>query len=446
MSKIFRCISCAVVALPVIVFAFSTGPEPRLTGAPGDQTCVLCHGGTSLNGGGGNITLTSSAGATYSPGQTQTLTLTINDSAARVYGFQISARLASDLANSQAGDFTAGQQQFVQCSNGSPKGGSGCPANAPLQFIEHSSPSSSNTITVSWTAPSSNAGPVTIYAAANAANGNGNNTGDHIYTTSLQLTAGVSSNKPAIQQGGVVSASAFQPGGIAPGTWIEIYGSNLARATRSWQASDFQGNAAPTSLEGVSVTIGGQRAFVAYISPGQVNVQAPDNIPIGSAVPLVLSNGQEQSEVYTLQTSAVAPALLAPSAFMVDGKQYVAATVPSNDPGTIVFAGPTGAIRGVATRPAVAGEVITFYGIGFGGVSPSVAAGTIATQTTSLNDAVTMLFGQANATILYAGLAPGFVGLYQFNVQVPSNPAGDTALNVRVGGTALTGTKYVATQ
>jgi uncharacterized protein (TIGR03437 family) len=359
MQKAVRFAVPALVAVPIMLFAYSTGPDPRLTGAPGDQTCVLCHTGTALNGGGGSANLISSAGATYSPGQTQTLTLTINDPRARVYGFQITARLVSDLANGQAGDFTAGSQQFIMCANGSVKRETGCPSNAPLQFIEHSVPSSSNTITVSWTAPASNIGPVTIFAAANAANGDSNDTGDHIYTTSLQLSASVSSIKPAIRQGGVVSASAFQPGGISPGTWIEIYGSNLANTTRSWAASDFQGNAAPTSLEGVTVTIGGQKAFVDYISPGQVNVQAPDGIPLGSSVPLILTRGDDQSDPFILQTSASAPALLAPSSFMVDGKQYVAATVASNDPNSIVFAGPTGAIKGVATRPAAAGEVIT---------------------------------------------------------------------------------------
>jgi uncharacterized protein (TIGR03437 family) len=315
-----------------------------------------------------------------------------------------------------------------------------------VQFIEHHSPSKSNTITVTWISPSSNVGPVSIYASANAANGDGRNTGDHIYTAVLQLTPLDATPKPAIKTGGVVSASAFHPGGIAPGTWLEVYGGNLSNTTRSWQSSDFQGINAPTSLDGVTVTIGGRDAYVAYVSPGHVNVQAPDGIPIGSGVPLVLANGNNRSDPYLLQTSEVAPALLAPSSFVVNGKQYVAAILPSTESGQTFFAAPAGAIPGIATRPAVAGEVITLYGIGFGAVSPAVTAGTIPTQGSSLNDSLAILFGQASGKILYAGMAPGLVGLYQFNVEVPPTAPGDSILNVQVGGSILKGTEFVTIQ
>jgi len=445
MLKTIRIVAAALLSSPALLLSYSTGPDPKLAGAPGDQTCVVCHSGTALNAGGGSAALVSSAGTTYSPGQTQTLTLTINDSKARAYGFQITARLVSDLVSGQAGDFVSGPSQLILCEDGTPKSGGSCGARAPVQFIEHHSPSQSSTINISWTPPSSNLGPVTIYAAANAANGDGRNTGDHIYTAVLQLTPLDAAPKPAIKAGGVVSASAFQPGGIAPGTWLEIYGSNLSNTTRSWQASDFQGINAPTSLDGVTVSIGGKDAYVAYVSPGQVNVQAPDGIPIGSGVPLVLNNGNNQSDPSIVETLQVAPALLAPSSFIVNGKQYAAAILPSTASGQ-TFAAPAGAIPGVATRPAVAGEVLTLYGIGFGPVNPAVAAGTIATQASSLADSVTILFGQASGKILYAGMAPGLVGLYQFNVEVPPTTPGDSILNVQIGRAVLKGTEFVTIQ
>ena len=77
-------------------------------------------------------------------------------------------------------------------------------------------------------------------------------------------------------------------GSVAPGSWIEIYGSALAIDTRSWETKDFNGVNAPTSLDGTSVTIGGQSAFVEYISPGQVNVQVPFAVATGSQ-PLVVT-------------------------------------------------------------------------------------------------------------------------------------------------------------
>ena len=97
---------------------------------------------------------------------------------------------------------------------------------------------------------------------------------------------------PLIRPNGVITASAF--GGsaaIAPGTFIEIYGQNLAGTTRSWQASDFTGTAAPKSLDGVSVRINGQPAFVSYVSPSQVNALVPSAIAPGTAVVTVQNGG-----------------------------------------------------------------------------------------------------------------------------------------------------------
>ncbi len=79
---------------------------------------------------------------------------------------------------------------------------------------------------------------------------------------------------------GVISASNY--GGftsIAPATWIEIYGVNLAN-TRGyvWGSSDFNGNQAPDALQGTTVTVGGIPAFIDYVSPGQVNAQVPSGV------------------------------------------------------------------------------------------------------------------------------------------------------------------------
>ncbi len=154
MQKALRIVTALTVAmLPVLVYSYASGPDPRYTGAPGDQTCVVCHQGTALNGGGGSLALTSSTGATYTSGQQQTFTITVADSKARAYGFQMTARLDSNPSSGQAGDFTAGAQQMVLCGNGSIKGSAGCPSNAPVQFIEHNRPFTTNTITASWTLP-----------------------------------------------------------------------------------------------------------------------------------------------------------------------------------------------------------------------------------------------------------------------------------------------------
>src|SRR5215469_4100875 len=132
--------------------------------------------------------------------------------------------------------------------------------------------------------------------------------------------------QPSIRSAnGVVTASAFGSFSIiAPGTWIEIYGSNLATNTRSWGSADFNGTTAPTTLDGTQVSVGGQSAFVAYISLGQVNAQVPSNVATGPQ-PVVVTTPSGQSGAYSVNVAAVEPGLWAPSALSATGLQYVAA-------------------------------------------------------------------------------------------------------------------------
>src|SRR5690349_11097665 len=135
--KLFTRIAVAGIGggLPMLLYSFSSGPPVRRTGAPGDQTCVVCHTGTALNGGGGGVTLAASSGTTYSPGQKITFTITVTDAAARVYGFQSSARPDSNASAGQAGNWTVGTQQRVRCEDGVDITAAGCPASGPIQFI-----------------------------------------------------------------------------------------------------------------------------------------------------------------------------------------------------------------------------------------------------------------------------------------------------------------------
>ena len=114
-------------------------------------------------------------------------------------------------------------------------------------------------------------------------------------------TPSTGSTQPLIRTAapGVITALGF--GGapsIAPYSWIEIYGENLASTTRAWAASDFSGNAAPTSLSGVTVSIGGVPAVVSYISPGQVNAFVPPAALTAGPVQVTVSNGTQTSAPY----------------------------------------------------------------------------------------------------------------------------------------------------
>lgn len=439
---IFALKCAAVIASPLLVWAFSTGPIAHVTAVPGtgERSCTACHAGTDLNGGGGSAAISAASGNTYTPGQKQTFTITVNDAAAHIYGFEMTARLASDRTK-PAGTFTPGAAQRVLCAStsiddrGKAREGAACDPSDPLEFIEHTQPFTTNTITVDWTAPSSDAGPVELYVSTNAANGNGNPTGDHIYTASLTLqpSAGGGCNitaAPSIPTGGVVNAGDFGAAtSVAPGTWIEIYGQNLAGTTREWDNIDFNGNTAPTELDAVKVTVAGKPAFLRFISPGQINAQVPADVGTGP-VPLVVTNCAGSSAAANVDAKAVEPGLLAPPSFKVNGEQYVVATLPDG-----TFAGDPSDLPG-ASRPVKPGETIVLYGIGFGPVTPAMPPGMIATGETHLTGDLKIRFGDIEATAApYAGLAPSFVGLYQFNVTVPDAvPDGDQPLTFTIDG------------
>jgi uncharacterized protein (TIGR03437 family) len=259
----------------------------------------------------------------------------------------------------------------------------------------------------------------------------------------IPVSLSISSNQPVIPSGSVVFASNF--GGfhtIAPGAYAEIYGSNLSTTMRGWAASDFTGpnqTVAPTSLDGVSVQIGGKSAFVNYISPTQVNVVVPDGISLGGTVEVVLTNKNGTSAPTQVTTAAVEPGLLAPPSFAVSGKQYVVAMLPD---GTYVL--PTGAVPGLNSRPAKPNEVITVYGLGFGAVTPATPIGTISEKLDSLQN-LHVSFGQVPATLNYDGLGPGYVGLYQFNIVVPAVPDNNAVpLTFNLGGVDAAQTLYTA--
>jgi uncharacterized protein (TIGR03437 family) len=72
------------------------------------------------------------------------------------------------------------------------------------------------------------------------------------------------------------------------------------------------------------------------------------------------------------------------------------------------------------------GDTLIIYSIGLGPVTPDSPAGVLETQANTLSGNFQMFFGGVQATIAYAGLADGFMGLYQLNVVVPNVPAGDT--------------------
>ncbi len=239
----------------------------------------------------------------------------------------------------------------------------------------------------------------------------------------------------------IISASGY--GGFhaaAPGSWIEIYGTNLAFNRRTWTTADFQGAKAPTALDNVSVTIGGQPAYVYYISGTQISALVPMGVGTGQQ-PVVVKNAAGQTAAFNITVNATEPGLLAPTSFNISGTPYVVAL--ATDLTTFIL--PPGAIPGITSERAKPGQTIVLYGIGFGPVSPAAQDGQIVSQSSTLATPLQVSIGGQPAQVTYQGLVQGDVGLYQFNVVVPQVPAGDKVpLTFTLGGTPGTQTLYVA--
>ncbi len=219
---------------------------------------------------------------------------------------------------------------------------------------------------------------------------------------------------------------------------MEIYGLNLGFTTGGW-GNSFDGDTAPTKLVGTSVTVGGKPAFVSYVSPGQVNVNVPSDVPTGTQQVVLTTSVGGASNSYSIPVNVTEPGLLAPPNFKFKNKQYVVALFPNN-----VFVLPPGTFSGIQSERAVPGDTIVLYGVGFGTVTPDNPAGVIVQDQNKLTNSLAVTIGGKSAETSYDGLAPELVGVYQFNVVVPDVPASDTTpLVMTVGGTQVAQTLYL---
>ncbi|MCH9031447.1 MAG: PKD domain-containing protein [candidate division Zixibacteria bacterium] len=160
--------------------SFSTGPPDARTGAPGESTCVDCHSSFDLNSGDGSLTL--SAPAQFFPSDTIDIDVHLVDPGQQRWGFEITVL---DSGNNAVGDLVVANSLRTQKSTD---------VITFRQYIKHTSLGTDNGSvdsglgwTVRWVSPLANVGPVTFYAAGNAADGGGNSLFDYIYTQSTAM-------------------------------------------------------------------------------------------------------------------------------------------------------------------------------------------------------------------------------------------------------------------
>ncbi len=234
---------------------------------------------------------------------------------------------------------------------------------------------------------------------------------------------------------GILSPPAVKPSGIVPifssattiqsGSWVSIYGVNLATAPATWN-NDF-----PTSLGGTSVTIDGKAAYLWYVSPGQINLQAPDDATAGT-VDVLVTNA-----LGTIKSSAVL-GQVGPSLSVLDGK-HVAGIISRNDGsganggGTYDIVGPTGTSLGYRTTAARAGDNLVLFGVGFGPTNPAVPSGKVYSGAAPTVNSVQFLIDNVVVNPVFSGITSA--GLYQMNLVVPpGSGAGDVPIIAMVSG------------
>ncbi len=169
-------------------------------------------------------------------------------------------------------------------------------------------------------------------------------------------------------------------------------------------------------LDGTSVSIDGQPAFVSYISPAQVNVQIPSTVSAGPKA-LQSATAAGTSSSYAINVSSTEPGLLAPSVFIIGGCSIRCGTL-------LRWFDLCPAVQRNRRRHVKTGQSRRNdhpLWVGFGNVNPSRSTrGRLFNRPTTLTLPLQIFFNQMPGTLTYAGLAPDEVGLYQFNVVVPS--------------------------
>ena len=360
---------------------------------------------------------------TYTPGESVSIVVRISDSSAARIGFQLTARASDGCTN-------AGTIASDASSKRTEAAGLGDCASTPgtVQWVTHRRPvtGTSAEFTVSWTTPDASASPVKIAAAAVAANGNGSNSGDKVYSAVAEVSAVTvePQGDPMISsdQGVVLGDFYSKTERGAPRALATVLGSEfVTRGSEAWHSfaatKDF-----PTTLAGTCVNVNGVQAPLKHVSNSRIDFQVPTTVAAGSATVKVLRDCGLATEVSSNEVSfeiaSVQPAFLRSS----DDPAAVSALHADGTP-----VGPKNMLPGIEASPAAPGETISMFGTGFGAVSPALNTGEVAREDRSLGSTnFSVSIGDTTvpvADVLYIGAAPGFLGVSRLDVKIPADLA-----------------------
>jgi len=257
-----------------------------------------------------------------------------------------------------------------------------------------------------------------------------NATSGTLVPATMQLAGGVAGNQapaPVLSKGGTVNAFYRVSGGpLSPGTIVEVYGSGLGTSPTGTGSPPL-----PISFNGTSVLVGGLSAPLFYVSDGQLDVQIPSELPANQQYPILVSvNGAitlpDQLSVIPLQP-----------------------TVDALTDGHLVAQHGTDSSLVTASNPAKPGEALVIYLLGMGPTNPNVPSGAPAPSSplAVVTAEPTVTVDGKSANVFFAGLTPGFSGLYQVDFIVPSDArSGDLTVNISQNGVLTNTTKLPVAQ
>lgn len=223
-------------------FGYSSGPPTGMTGAPNELDCTSCHSG-SVNSGPGSLKISFPDSNGYVAGQKYKLTVTLADPTAKRWGFEMTNRKEATSIFAGAFSTISGTTTTLIQRAGN------------FQYISHSSSGTyPQQVTqagwdMDWTAPAAGTGTVRFYAAGNAANGNGANSGDKIYTTNLSVAEQQAAQPPPAITAGNTVLSQFVFGG---GWYTAMYFTNQSAASASFNVNFYNDSAVPMSVGGTT--------------------------------------------------------------------------------------------------------------------------------------------------------------------------------------------------
>jgi len=235
---------------------------------------------------------------------------------------------------------------------------------------------------------------------------------------SVTITGSVVTNKPITSTNSVYNSVGFQSAAVAPGEMVDIAGFNLGPTPAvTAPAGDL-----PATLGGVQVTFDGVPAAISYVSSYLLTVQTPFSVQPGKQTTMQVSYGGASSDPITLDVFNVVPGLYTQTP---DGKGLITAVNSNGSMNSLL-------------NPAAKGGNITIYASGLGTVSPALATGQTppASPVSNTTWPVTAAVDGINATVSFAGAAPGFPGLYQINLQIPAGANSGARSIVLYGGGA----------